>query len=336
MSPGSDLGALLDRYPLAFRPVGPLSPLGNSGGLSGARLWRYSAPRGEFLLRLWPESEMDAERLRLRLEWVGLLDALPFVPRPVTALDGQALQAFDRRFWHVEPRMPGEAEAMRPPSEVRVRASMEALALVHRRWERLCSTGPSPGLKLRLDETETLASGGLANLRDAVSRTSDSAERRIAMGWIEEAPRLLPTIRKELGRAVETPVTLQPSMRDVRSDHLLFTGDRLTGLVDFGALAIESPASDLARLLADWFEPDDPGRSTALSAYEQVRPMDSRWIALFERSADLLLGSRWIRWHFVAHREFDKAGAALLGLETALHRLRRRIVSEVKRSNPAR
>ncbi len=332
MTPVPNSVSFFDRYSREYRPVGEIFPLGNAGGLSGARFWRFSATRGEFLLRRWPASETDAEWLRRRLGWIRLVADLPFVPAPVPALDGQVLQVDLGRFWHLEPWMSGLAETSRPPSEACVNAAMKGLALVHQRWEPLASAGLSPGLKLRMTELDALAHGALATLRRAVSESLDGPERRTAMHWIDEAPRLLEGVRRETRRAVEVAVTLQPTLRDVRSDHLLFTGDQLSGLVDFGALAIESPASDLARLLADWFEPDDPRRSRAVSAYEQVRPLDPRTrglIPLFERSADLLLGGRWIRWRFVEHRDFDDTNTAIRGLETGLQRLRRRIAYEV-------
>lgn len=335
MSAGLDPLGLMERYALAYRPVGRLEPLGNAGGLSGARLWRYQAPRGEFVLRLWPESETDEARLGRRFEWMEALDALPFVSRPVVALDGRALQSFLGRWWHVEPWMPGACEAGRPPSEARVRAGLEGLARVHGPWERFGSVGASPGLKARLKELDWLSREGGKPLRDAVLAAPDGPECQAALAWLDEAPRLFPGVRRELGRAVEWAVPLQPTLRDVRSDHLLFSGDQLTGLVDFGALEVESPAADLARLLADWFEPKDKRRRAALEAYERVRRLDSRTAALvglFEWSADVLLGARWVRWRFVERRVFEDEAASLRGLETGLQRLRRRVASEVGRS----
>ncbi len=51
-------------------------------------------------------------------------------------------------------------------------------------------------------------------------------------------------------------------------------------------------------------------------------------IPLFERAADLIIGARWIRWHFVDRRIYEAPQAPLRGLETGLNRLRRRLASE--------
>src|SRR5262249_51246294 len=65
--PGSDGGgglqAVLARYPAIARPCREPEVLGGSGGLSGARLWRYESGRGRLLARAWPPEGPDRERL---------------------------------------------------------------------------------------------------------------------------------------------------------------------------------------------------------------------------------------------------------------------------------
>ncbi len=57
---------VLDRYPASIRPTSPPRPLGNAGGLSGARLWRFDSGRGPLVLRCWPTDGPDLARL----EWI--------------------------------------------------------------------------------------------------------------------------------------------------------------------------------------------------------------------------------------------------------------------------
>ncbi len=121
-------------------------------------------------------------------------------------------------------------------------------------------------------------------------------------------------------------MALQPCLRDARPEHLLFTGDRVTGLVDFGAMAIESVAADLSRLLADWVDGERPARADALDAYSAVRSLDdaeSDLLRVFEDSADLLGGGHWVRWHFVEGRVFNDPEAVLKGLERGADRAAR-------------
>jgi homoserine kinase type II len=119
-------------------------------------------------------------------------------------------------------------------------------------------------------------------------------------------------------------------LRDARPDHFLFSGDRLTGLVDFGAMGLESPAADLARLIGEWIGPDASARSAALDAYTDVRPLDAsetQLIDVFADSAAWLGPARWVRWHFVDRRRFDDPDAGKVGLERALGRLLERLTS---------
>jgi Ser/Thr protein kinase RdoA (MazF antagonist) len=123
---------------------------------------------------------------------------------------------------------------------------------------------------------------------------------------------------------------LQPTPRDARAEHFLFEGDRLTGLVDFGAMGVDSTASDLARLLADWVGNDRAAFTNALDAYAAIRPLDGleiERIETFAESAAWLGPARWVRWHFLDQRPFDDPDAVRKGLERGLERLIERIAS---------
>jgi homoserine kinase type II len=131
-------------------------------------------------------------------------------------------------------------------------------------------------------------------------------------------------------RASARKVALQPCLRDARPEHLLFTGDRVTGLVDFGAMAIESVAADLSRLLGEWVGPDRSARAEGLAAYASVRPLDPIELALiedFEDSAALLGAGHWVRWHFLEARTFDGPSAVAEGITRGLERLAWRAVA---------
>ena len=98
----------------------------------------------------------------------------------------------------------------------------------------------------------------------------------------------------------------------------------LSGLVDFGAMGVDSVAADLARLIGEWLDGDPSARREALAAYERVRPLDpaeARLIAVFEATTALLIGERWVRWHYVENRHFDDPQAVSKGLDRGLMRL---------------
>ena len=112
---------------------------------------------------------------------------------------------------------------------------------------------------------------------------------------------------------------LQPSIRDIWHDHVLFEGDGVTGLIDFGAMQIESPAIDVARLLGSLVDDDRVHWREGMDAYAAIRPMSNDELAAvsaFDVSGVLLAGCNWIRWIYVDRRQFEN-------MEQVLERFRR-------------
>jgi homoserine kinase type II len=135
-----------------------------------------------------------------------------------------------------------------------------------------------------------------------------------------EAPRHAESIRRAAGQTCR----LQACLRDARPDHFLFEGERVTGLIDFGAMDLDTVACDLARLLTEWLGRDRELRAEALDAYGSVRVLDTTEIALidaFETSSALLAAAHWVRWHFVEGRVFEDGEAVVRGLTRGLERL---------------
>ncbi|HWE39782.1 MAG TPA: phosphotransferase [Isosphaeraceae bacterium] len=319
-----DLRAVLDRYPAAARPMAAPEPLGNAGGLSGARLWRFEAGRGRLVTRAWPTAGPDGDRLDRIHHWLAAAGHLLFVPVPLPALDGRTWQAQGGRLWEVAPWLPGAPDLGRPPDPARLRSGFAALAALHRAWEPERTTGASPGLARRLAEIDAWLRGGFDDLDRALDRAGPDPCREPARRWLDLARRLAPRVGESIRPAAASILDLQPCLRDVRGEHLLFEGDRLTGLVDFGAMGVDAVAGDLARLLDDWVGPDPKARSEGLTAYAAIRPLDAAEhaaITAFEAGTALLLGGHWARWHFREGRAFDRPDAVPLGLARGLDRL---------------
>jgi Ser/Thr protein kinase RdoA (MazF antagonist) len=320
-----DLRAVLDRYPAIARPCAAPEPLGNAGGLSGSRLWRYASGRGRLVARAWPVDGPPRAAIERIHRWLGEAAGLGFVPVPLAARDGRTLHEQGGRLWEVAPWLAGTA-APGPPPSARLRAGFAALAAFHQSVRSDRSHGPSPGVRNRLHEIESLLGGGFTALDRVLGQASADPLAAPAKHWLAlarwTAPRLVELLRRASGRVV----ALQPCLRDARPEHLLFEGDRVTGLVDFGAMAVESVAADLARLLAEWIGPARAERAEALDAYAAIRPLDESetvLIDVFEASAALLGAGHWVRWHFVEGRTFDAPGAVARGIEHGLERLAR-------------
>lgn len=324
-SPDREFREILARYPAAVRPAGEPESLGGAGGLSGARLWRFRSATGPMVLRLWPPHGPGRPHLEQVHRWLHRAGDLGFIPVPIADRSGQTLQELAGEFWELVPWMPGSPETSRPPATARVRSAFTAMAAFHQRLAEGRRSGTSPGLEHRATELDRLIRGGFDAIERAIRPPGTSLAVE-ATRWLDLARPMAPRLLKPLREAAGRVVPLQPCLRDARPDHFLFEGDRVTGLVDFGAMGIDCVAGDLVRLIGEWLDGDPAARAEALDAYERIRPLDpdeASLIDAFAGSSALLIGEHWIRWHFVEGRHFDDPSAVTTGIARSLEHLRR-------------
>src|SRR5262249_24985804 len=149
--------------------------------------------------------------------------------------------------------------------------------------------------------------GGLEFYRRELSRQPLGPLRDLAERWLGLASGVADRVRADLARAKGVAVRRQPCLRDARPEHFLFQGDRVSGLVDFGAMGRESVAADLARLSSEWLGCDPSLRDLAFQSYAASRALsvtELRLVSVFEEASDLLIAGHWIRWHFLEGRTF--------------------------------
>jgi Phosphotransferase enzyme family len=319
---------LFNRYALRFRPHSPLVSLAGGGGLSGARLWRYRAEQGEILLRAWPLDGPKRRHIERVHHWLSFMDELGFVPVPFRDRANQSVQEWHGLVWEITPWMSGAADPSVPPAAEHLRAAFAGLAAFHQRLAGEQSEGASVGLRQRHDEIGRLVAGGFDSLEKAIRHPADHrpSSQQTALAWLAIAREVAPAVLSPLARASGELIRLQPVLRDARPEHFLFEDHRLSGLVDFGAMGVESVAADLARLMGEWLDDDLEARSEALQSYERLRPLGSdeaRLIAAFEATAAVLIGERWVRWHYIENRRFDDPQAAPRGIDRGRLRLER-------------
>jgi Ser/Thr protein kinase RdoA (MazF antagonist) len=317
--------SVLTRYPASARPRFEPIPLGNAGGLSGSQLWRFDTGRGMLVARMWPIELSERPRIEQIHRWIARADRLRFVPQPIQAQDGRTVLEENGRLWEVVPWMLGKREIAEPPRPTRVKAAFSAVAEFHKAMGEITPRALSPGLLARTAEIEALLASNLIAWRSLVTRTPADEARGLALLWLDFAGRIAPSLLPDIREAARKPVSIQPVLRDARPEHFLFEEDRVTGLVDFGAMGLDMVSIDLARLMGEWFKVEDKNsRELAISAYGQVRPLtaDERLrIAVFEKSGDLLRGARWLQWHYVDHRRFEDPKAVIQGLGRSVTRL---------------
>jgi homoserine kinase type II len=324
------LPQVLSIYPPHVQPTSFPEALGGSGGLSGATLWRYDSLAGGMLVKAWPVDGPPISHLEAVHKWLGEAKDLSFLPQPVPALDGRTVHQFGGRCWEVAPWMRGTPDLQNPPSTEHVRTAFRALATFHQRLSREALVGPSPGLEHCIGELIELVSHGFDRLQSVLDQAGENECYSTAKRCLVLARAMTPELLSMIRDGARHGVALQPCLRDARPEHFLFNEDRLSGLVDFGAMGIESVAADLARLSGEWFPGDDHLLSQALASYAEVRPLNPSEGALlrsFEAAADLMIAGNWLRWNFLAHRRFEDPSALARGISRGLSRLERRATS---------
>jgi homoserine kinase type II len=293
----ADVRIVLQRFGLAAASA---EPLGNRGGFSGARLWRIHTGRGDSCLKAWPPGSMSPRY------HVGIADlvrcardaGLTFVPLLKPTPEGLSCVEFADRFWDLAGWMPGAADFHDNPSPARLEAATVALARLHRVWERFrFQPEPCPAVIRRL----FVADGWTYETARGARRPTFAAADPVSP-WAERAwnivVRHIPVVRWSLEswRLVDVPV--QACQGDVWHDHVLFTGDEVTGLIDYGALKKDSVAADLARLLGSLVGDDLTLYELGLDAYASVRPLSDRerqLVPLLDRTGVILALATWLR-----------------------------------------
>jgi hypothetical protein len=165
----------------------------------------------------------------------------------------------------------------------------------------------------------------------------------IPPGWEALAPRrdefvqlftaAVKFVRPPLVVAVGEPAVSIPCIRDIRREHVLFTGDEVTGWVDFGALDFETPAVDVARVLVEFYDEDSASRQTLLATYEEscrgtsLETCPLTLVDAFVRAGTLLSPWTWLRWILLEGYDFADHAAVLARLDRLLSRLRRLVES---------
>jgi Ser/Thr protein kinase RdoA (MazF antagonist) len=324
-----------------------------SAGFSGSRMFVVGrpgstacGPAGErFVLKSFPPGFS-----RSRAEWVHALmrhlrhEGIAQVPPVIPARGGETVVAdTDGTLWELVRFLPGAA--VDAPTPAQAADGLDALARLHVAAARFPGepprAGPSPGHLRRIEQARRLLSEPWRHRRDRLRRAgADAGDRPWLLDRFDAAIERFESA--DGPRAVELvahsraePLPLQAVLRDVWSDHLLFVaggggptdgpafvppagGSLLAGIVDYHAAGVDTPATDLARLLGSWrpFAREMGGGPAtlldawgeAIAAYERVRPLtpDERAAVPFLHATSVILGlDNWFRWTVEERRHFS-------------------------------
>lgn len=313
-----EIEAIVRDFPASFQPT-RIEPLGMAGGMSGAQFWRIQSAAGPLVLRQWPSEHPSAERLRFIHDVLfhAQKRGVAFLAVPIRTASGESFVRRNEHLWELSPWMPGSADYERSPSEKKLRAAMIGLARFHRAVsDYLVGADKSPAtaahaVTRHLTRIQALTDSKCNDLAGAIAETTwpelaDSARLFVAM-----LPAILPSAESRLVPLVGARLPIQPCLRDIWHDHVLFTGDEVTGVIDFGAVDIDTPATDIARLLGSLVGDDAAGWRAGIDAYATIRPLSAEEelaASALNVSGTILAGCNWLRWIYIENRTFDDVG----------------------------
>lgn len=321
----ANLTAVLDRY----FPGVSWEVLCQHRGLSGAVVWQVEVLGQSYAVRRWQTGWGGSQQLL----WIHALQqqiqaaGVDFVPVPLTTIQGLTTVGQDSQAWEVSPWMPGEA-IKGVFTEPQLAAAATALAEVHlatqecQTWEERNAT--SQTLENRTKQLRELL---VESLADSLSSNLGLMDQtRLLAKWLQ------PAAENTLGLlkgSEEWNLPTQPVLRDVRRDHLLFTGDEITGLIDFGAVTIETATIDLARMLGESAKNDRELWRLGMKSYMAKRRLlneERQAIPLIDASGTVLACGNWLRWiaegkvsHLENHQIADRLADLLFRLEPLAH-----------------
>lgn len=282
--------------------------------MSGGEVWHLHALAGEGALRRWTSS-ISARRVALihHLLSTSRHRGYDYVPLPIASRLGATWQTVGDCQWELCQWMPGRPAACGSISDTALANAVVAVASWHKLWTpmlvgqwgeelaaaevwqyyregRVC---PSPAAKRRVQEWQRLfplliespprAAGEARELLDR-TRTIVRLLQQQMCAWLEESLAAVP---------------LCVCLRDIHREHVLLIDDQVTGLIDFGAVGIDSPACDLARLLGSLVPEDDGHWDFAFDAYRQMASLserEARLARLLDRTGTVISAMRWADW----------------------------------------
>ncbi len=343
MYPHTQLTTLCRRWcdtaPISVDPLGVQ-------GFSGSQVFVVEFPDrpGRFVLKSF-HAVASVEHARFVHGLVKHLRAegVTQVPEVIPTLDGDTIvRDAEGRLWELSRFMPGVAVPCPTPAQAATAAT--SLARLHLAAASLPDHPPragiSPGVVRRIDQARQLLAQPWAARRDAWSRAaslrmpadlSAALDARVAAAVEIFTASDGNAFLARVATLQPNSCVLQPVLRDVWYDHVLFaerTSDAVTAIIDLHAAGIDTPATDLARLVGSWAAPAGGGRLSlvdrwpeAFAAYCLVRPLSAVEAMLVPvlHATGMLFGlDNWFRWTLEEHREFPDTQKMLDRIDSLL------------------
>jgi hypothetical protein len=300
--------------------------LAGGGGFSGGELWRLSFPDDQRLcLRRWAKAHPTQNRLQFIHQAVAHAATDSRIPLavPLRTNSGRSYFEHSGSFWELTAWLPGVADFSADPNSERLQQAMHAIARFHLATQSLKpQTGIPAGASSRLKLVKEMRATDADAIHYRLSNLDSPLQMRAARVLAHFRARA-DEVERQL-QAAQLSFQLQPCLRDLWHDHLLFVGNQLTGIVDYGALNYESVAADLGRLLGSILGDDSSRWTEALEMYSTIRPLSQPEIQLaklYDQANIVLSPMNWLRWIILEQRQFDDWAAVIQRLDSWISRM---------------
>jgi len=332
-----------------------LEYLGNNGGYSGARLWRFTSQDQRYLARRFAKPASDRKK---RIYWIQRTihtaygNGCDFLAPTIVNESGNSLIDDGDFLWQIEKWLPGSATFWSEPNISKLKNAARAIARFHSLQFLIAKQQHSrPTIDLLASSFDSL---GNSNTAQSIYGEPQSIDDRIGLCHrhskvdlktifkeMESQPSSIKSllqqeaieIHQRFNRNVISIVreleqvkkklrcsnpyefaTASVCFRDVWHDHLLFDGNRLTGIVDYDAMRWDWVVNDIARLLASLFgsrfdqAPEDWEKF--LKEYVGIFPLtqfDMEMLGVIDRANSILAPMNWVTWIYCENRDFGES-----------------------------
>lgn len=304
-----------------------------ASGFSGSTVAHCRATDGrEYALKRWPDAfsrnRIESIHRVIRHAWKEGCEiiALPVVFPPLT---GSALTdklppdsvdtvlSSNGESWELSHWRPGEPLTTNADLDT-IRRGAEAISRFHGCTASLGSLHQSP--PIIEERLRTLASRRRhfpipiqsihqADLPPEVATALRDAANLLHWKWDEACAQIHRSLTEHLGCKLATQYVL----RDIHTENLLFSAEKPSGLIDFDAVRVDTPASDLARWAGSFL----PGQHSSEDIWEAVfsgyreNTDNTAQAATVKLATDLCFAGTWLSlanwlvWLLVERRDFD-------------------------------
>lgn len=286
------------------------------GGLSEAYVWYVADVSGRgYALKAWrPASPAQVRHRRTVRQWMrdASIHCPGFVPSPQqtggSEMSGESLILVQGDYaWQAETWCPGEPLQCQP-STIQFAAAAKALQQLHATGREFAlrhsssvlklSQAPSPAILRRAVLVDELLQGDLQRLLVLARSLKDSGVSSVASGFLQLLQKWLPWLQQRLQPWRSRTLNLQPVLRDVRNENLLFFQGQISGIIDWDAADADHPCLDAARLLRSWYSDNVHALAEAAEQWADLWQWSAELrelLSVFDAAAVLLNPVVWLR-----------------------------------------